>query len=478
MTPEINIEETLLEIERSGHVPDWICEEPGEFLSDLYALWVTNGGTVAGKNRNSIRNIANWLGPTSQVKSLPQKLRGAIKLKEADAAALVRLFLDRWKPVVAQDDGAEGDTDFQSFPAQRRESLVENLIQAIYTTAKDGKRRHVQLREAAGQRMYHAEVLASPDVHKRMFAGADALVVFSRHRSVANENFLAPAMEPFWQILRGFSDVLATADRQRTVIWILNIGNRQVEDKNAWRDFINVEILKAQLEAFAHFDTRQDLHENPVEQPQEGFEEILDQSIRRKIEMPSAEHRQKRWQLLVRNSIFIIEHLRDEEIQALFPEEMAEDKLHRVQDIGVFAEHLLPHALPPAWTNITRLYPDEMKSVSDATFAAMIHLKKGKEATDVDVEYYAYAPLLKGPIRGRIGQVALDPPGEPYDQAFGLAYAAARYRLKDRFGKATSKGTGGRLAVRYLRKLGFEVLTIPDLFQIFSGTSLTKSETQ
>ncbi len=477
MVSSVDVEAALHEIDQSGRVPGWIRDDPGGFLSDLYALWVANGGRVSGKNRNSIRNLMAWLGPTSQVKSLPQKLRGAVKLKETDATVLVHEFLKRWKPLEARAGHVgTADTGYQPFPSEERALLVDNLIRAMYAPDREGANRHIQLRETRAQRANLSDEIVSPEVYKRMLAGADALVVFSRHRSVASESFLAQAMEGFWQILRGFSDVLKEDERQRTIIWVLNIGNRQVEDKNAWRDFINVEILKAQLEAFAHFDSQEDLRDNSEDNSGEDFADLLDNRIRKKIEMPSAEYRIDRWKRLIENSVLIIEHLRDEEINTLFPEEMKEDKAERVKDIGVFAEHLLPHALPPAWTNITRLYRDEMKSVSDATFAAMLHLPKSKDETSPRVEYYAYAPLHRGPTRGRIMQVPLAPPGEAYDDAFHLAYLSARYRLKDRFGNASKKKASGRTAVRYLRKLGFEVLTVPDLFRLFSGDYLIQSK--
>lgn len=459
------IEIALRDTEETGQVPSWIREDPASFLGNWYDSWVADGGKVGGKNRRSIRNMAVWLSSIKNIKSLPQKLRGDIRIKREDTHALITLFLT--KSPRNLDAGAKvgQDTDRRFFAGTDLPKLTNLLVDAMFS---DEGSRGIQLRRSRRERSSGSEQITSPAVYREMFSGSDALVVFSRHRSVANESALAPAMEVFWHILQGFSEVIDDSNPNQTAIWILDLGNRQVEDKNAWRDFVNVQILKAQFEAFAHFDSRADasrtLDPSQYQEPLDAF----DREIEQKIQMPPIEHRIHRWKKLSRRAIFVVEHLRDEEISGFFPNEYEEDKRERVKDIGVFAEHILPFALPVKWTKLTRLYPDQMRDVSDATFVATIRLRHDKSSAPPGINYFAYTPILKGPIRGRIAQIGLEPPGEAYDEGFRLVYSAARYRLSERFESVSKGKVGGRIAVRYLRKMGFEVLTVQDLFSLFS----------
>ncbi|MEM9440098.1 MAG: hypothetical protein AAGA73_06605 [Pseudomonadota bacterium] len=463
------INKAIRDIEETGQVPEWIKNDPATFLGDWYDGWVDEGGKVGGKNRRSIRNMAVWLSSIRNVKSLPQKLRGDIRIRRDDTHALITLFLARSADHSDKETLASQHTTDHALICADRNKVTNLLVAAMFSEVGS---RGIQLRRSRRERTLGSEQLTSPAIYKEMFKSSDALVVFSRHRSVANESALAPAMEVFWHILEGFSDVINDENPNQTAIWILDIGNRQVEDKNAWRDFINVQILKAQFEAFAHFDSRAgvttSLDQSQYQEPLDAF----DREIEQKIHMPPIEHRAHRWRRLSRRSIFVVEHLRDEEISRLFPGEYEEDKRERVKDIGVMAEHILPHALPVKWTKLTRLYPEQMRDVSDATFVATIRLRHDRSASRPGISYFAYTPIMKGPIRGRVAQVSLDPPGDPYDEGFRLVYSAARYRLSERFDRTSKKKLGGRIALRYLRKMGFEVLTVQDLFGLFSNEPL------
>ncbi len=462
------IEEALQHIENSGQVPEWIRDDPATFLGDWYDAWVAAAGKTAGKNRNSIRNMEIWLTEIHSIKSLAQKLRGDIRIKRHETHALITLFLKRWRICGTNSLNAGHDLAHEPFTDANLPLLADRLVDAMFAAPGTNGPKGIQLRRSRRERSSGSERVTSPAIQKEMFSRSDALIVFSRHRSVANESALTRAMEVFWHILKGFSEVINDQNPNKTLIWIIDLGNRQVEDKNAWRDFINVQILKAQFEAFAHFDSRSDadakLHEDREHQPLDAF----DLEIERKIQMPAIEHRIQRWEKLSRRAVLVVEHLRDEEISRLFSDEYEEDKRERVKDIGVFAEHILPHALPVKWTKLTRLYPDQMRDVSDASFVATIRLLNDKTAGTPRINYFAYTPILKGPIQGRVTQIELDPPGDAYDEGFRLVYSAARYRLCERFQKSSKKKVGGRIAVRYLRKMGFEVLTILDLFSLFN----------
>ena len=410
-----------------------------------------------------------WLHEIRSIKSLAQKLRGDIRIKRHETHALITLFLKRWRVSESNSANSGQTLVHEPFEAGDLPQLADRLVEAMFDLPEANGLKGIQLRRSRRERTSGSERITSPAIQQEMFSRSDALIVFSRHRSVANESVLTRAMEVFWHILKGFSEVIDDQEPNKTLIWIVDLGNRQVEDQNAWRDFINVQILKAQFEAFAHFDSRNDASAAPNRHGDQEPLDAFDLEIERKIQMPAIEHRIRRWENLCRRSVLVVEHLRDEEIARLFPNEYEEDKRERVKDIGVFAEHILPHALPVKWTKLTRLYPDQMRDVSDASFVATIRLLKDKTARIPKINYFAYTPILKGPIKGRVTQIELDPPGEAYDEGFRLVYSAARYRLCKSFTQPNGKKkVGGRIAVRYLRKMGFEVLTILDLFSLFS----------
>jgi len=475
MQQKAKIERLLYEVDESGQVPDWVSQDPSAFLGDWYDWWVEVGGSFKGKNFHSIRNLALWLSEIGEIKSLPQKLKGNIRIKRQDTQRLVTVFLDRWRLTEGVEPDAKAPHVHQPFPSRDLAKLIGSILDALYPNVGADQSKGLLLRRNRIERSHSSERITSPQVLKEMFDDADALIVFSRHRSVSNENLLAQSMESFWQILNGFCELFDEDAPSKTVIWIVDIGNRQVEDRNAWRDFINVEILKAQFEAFAHFDSQSGSEEAMDDyQSSEARDNLF--KIERNIQIPASVDRIERWKKLENRAVLIVERLRDEERKRLFPHEIDDDQRERVKDIGVFAEHLLPLALPVQWTKLTRLYPDQVREVSDVSFIATIDLCRGQTDTPPKVGYYAHVPALRGPARGKILQVKLDPPGISYDQAFQLAYASARYRLKERAGLVTKeKVSGGRIATRYLRKMGFEVLTIPDFFSLFhADPSLVK----
>ena len=57
-------------------------------------------------------------------------------------------------------------------------------------------------------------------------------------------------------------------------------------------------------------------------------------------------------------------------------------------------------------------------------------------------------------------------PGFSYDDAFRIVYWAARHRLKDWHGSRKDHEQDWAIAVGYLRRLGFQVLRLPDFLRI------------
>ena len=88
----------LEETDRTGRVPAFVRENPGQFLRDMYDVWHRQGGKEGGRWRNSIRKMRDeWLVGRNTVPSLHPKLMGRVKATRSDARALIDLFLTRWR---------------------------------------------------------------------------------------------------------------------------------------------------------------------------------------------------------------------------------------------------------------------------------------------------------------------------------------------------------------------------------------------
>ena len=290
-------------------------------------------------------------------------------------------------------------------------------------------------------------------------------------------------MKFFWRLFKNFYETLE--DRNQVFIWIIDIGNRQAEDDEAWAEFFNFEMLKAQFRAFATFDSEDDSEESGLDNENLHSESQQKSSIReaflRSLTIPEQTHRKKRWNWLCDHTVIIIQNLRKEEFDHLYEDEDAGIDRIRLKDIGVTAENILPKMLPHSWARhrqLRDLYGSRLDNVADATLTAF-YKEDGwpkaeaevRSSKQPEVRYFAHAlthhqATHSNPNPASVAHSKeIDSPGDAYDEAFKIVYWAARHRLHDRNSKS-DRNSDWAIAVAYLNNQGFRTLRLPDFLAI------------
>ncbi len=472
----------LNEIEKSVSFPDCVTETPGAFLWEFYKAWVDNGGQDGGKNRNSIRRMRDhWLTGKLEVKSLHPKLTGRIRISKDDAKSLMSLFLGRWRFVgVKKGDWVLTSDGYAPFQCRDCKKLCDLLADAMYPEGSKQARIGFQLPAHASESQLE-EIQTDWNAVAALYRTSDAVVNFSRRRSSLGATH-PETTKFFWHLLNNF---YSTMEGQKPIlIWIIDIGSRQVEDEEAWAEFFNFEMLKAQFRSFATFDSADDEENSETERNGENIGEIPKSGIHdaflHSLKIPEQSHREKRWQWLCDHTVIVIQNLRKEEFDHLYSEEdKGIDKI-RVKDTGVTAENILPKMLPLHWAKhkqLRELYGPNIENVANATLTAFFKLegwvdKPATPTENIDLRYFAHALTSRStsPEETDVGlrtvSRELDSPGEFYDEAFRIVYWAARHRLeREKLEDRDAKDTWS-IAVAYLKNQGFQIFRLQEFLKI------------
>ncbi len=469
------ITSALTAIEADGTVADCVVKTPGAFLWEFYKAWVENGGQDGGKNRNSIRRMRDvWLTGESEVKSLHPKLTGKVRISKDDAKSLISLFLTRWKFVGAK----EGDwiltaDGYASFPCQDREALCRRLADAMYPERSKQAQIGLILPAQSGETDRIA-TNSNWDEIASLYKDLDAYITLSRHNSAIGPT-ASETIRLFWHFMNHLYE--SVGEKDTIFIWIVDIGGRQVEDENAWRDFFNFEMMKTQFRAFASFDSKTDLDdvdETSGDQATAQRSGIHDAFLR-SITIPEEGHREKRWNWLCERTVIVIQNLRLEEFEHLYADEDQQVSKIRLRDIGITAENILPSMIPSRWSQLRalrELYGRELTEISDATLTVLLNLS-GSDTGDHSgaVRYFAHAlspKLAEGtPLSSASISQELTSPGAQYNEAMSLVYWAARHRLKKiRGDQEDAHADDWAIAAAYLVNQGFRVIRLPDFMSI------------
>ena len=288
---------------------------------------------------------------------------------------------------------------------------------------------------------------------------SDAILTISRKRTFIDQSN-ADSCKGMWHLLNRLRNVEPSNEDERfTFIWSLDFGPRIVEEQGAFDTFANVAQLAFQFHCVKKFDTIYD-HDH------QGMTGL---SSRARIFEP--DKRKNRWDWFVNRTVIIAMNLRREEFEDLYQEDDASLRSMRISDIGISSEHVLPSITPPLWSSHLKEFHDDDVEVSDATFTVFLSKKDDSihESNSHRLRYLAHIALSDEEMNAVGGRwtaksIELPSPGQSYDEAIGLMYLAARYRL----GKCTpTEVDDGLTAVAYLRKFGFQVLRLPDFLRTF-----------
>ena len=443
----------LSKIDSSGEIPEEITDRPGEFLREFYEAWYVNGGLEGGKPRNSIRRMRNeWLVGDNFVRSLHPKLKGQVKIGRRDGQRLIDLFLSRWEYVgsLRKDEAVTSD-GYVPFPSNNVSDLAINLVDTIF-----GLDSAVILlpKLIIDEEPEDDSATLSVRSYKSLIQDSDALITVSSRRSVLGPS-ASEGMRLWWHLI----DDLATnnAFKEKTFIWVIDIGSRQVEDEGSFADFYNAGLLAMHFSSFANFLSEHD-------QDKLGYG-----PVGRRLSLPNDERRMKRWQWLLNHGIVIIRARGHVELSQFYEEEDAASKGMRLQNIGIDSSHALPRTVPSAWaSSLSGLYDKPIEDLADATIS-VAYKKEGWGKTDL--RYSAATSKVKyisdffdvDQEAWSVDIIELESPGSHNDEIYRLIYFASNYRLS----RGTTSDRDCMLAASFLKSIGLEVVRIDDFMSIF-----------
>ena len=474
------ITSALTAIEADDTIADCIVKTPGAFLWEFYKAWVDNGGQDGGKNRNSIRRMRDvWLTDDNEVKSLHPKLTGKVRISEDDAKSLTSLFLQRWRFIgVNQSDRLLTADGYAPFPCLDWQALCDRLIDAMYPRGSKQAHNGLSLPVRPGEALLAEAVSTNWQEIADLYSDLDAHITLSRHNSSIGPT-PADTIKLFWRVMNYLYDSIGEKDT--IFIWVIDIGGRQVEDEESWKDFFNFEMMKTQFRAFASFDSENDIDSQEEPAGAQVPSEIsgIHGAFLRSLTIPEEGHREKRWKWLCERTVMLVQNLRREEFEHLYEQEDKDVHKYRLRDIGVTAENILPSMMPNRWSvsrELRELYGRELTDISDATLTVLFN-KDGKlsaDGTRNDVRYFAHTlnpdtnDETPWAMSSRSRQ--LTTPGGHYEEAMRLVYWAARHRLKTiRGAENEALEQDWAIATAFLINQGFRAIRLSDFMRIHNS---------
>lgn len=223
-------------------------ENPAQFVRDLVRQWKDDGGKLAGKPRHSDRYLEEQLSAQgNRVRSLTPKLVGKTNINPTDGNVLVRLVLSKW-PVLGPD--AE-EVQYEALLSKTEldalgdyiEDRIEQPAAQITIPASEAVEGSIR-DELPG--LPNAELIA------KLYKDCDALI------TVAPEQvFVAsgPGTEliGFKNLLNLLRKIEFTDQKQRPLIWVLDLGGPSMEDLSTRRKYINVQQLIIRFKSLVHY---------------------------------------------------------------------------------------------------------------------------------------------------------------------------------------------------------------------------------
>ena len=439
------IEDILAEIEKTGVVPDLVFSRPGEFLRDFYESWYINGGQEGGRPRNSIRRMrGTWLVNNRTVRSLHPKLIGQVRIFADDARALIDLFLQRWLYVGSRETSLPKTEDgYTPYPSKDRNQLSKILIDALFNrNATDGlllpARNEDQLLNMKKALEYSKKI-------EEFSLSSNAIIIHLK-------KYIAIEADLFWHSLNfQYQNYINSKNKSPIIIYVVDIGNRVVEDKDSVDDYFSSGYLALNINLFLTFDSLRDSEDSNSDKDNFLFKYLAE---------PNSALREDRCRWMLNNVVIVVKcDQKTTNINHQYSNV-------RFKDIGITYEHIMLTMAPPIWSAQLRKISGYRNDKISETITVFYKDDNAKHQNDI--RYFAYSSINSNinvdhdrPIQMSI---ELASPGSPYDDANRILYWAAQHCLGRDDGSQTRDT---HLAAAYLEKLGFSLLRIPDFLRLF-----------
>jgi hypothetical protein len=407
-------------------------DEPVQFVRDLAHRWKERGGTVAGKSRHSDRYLDDLLRlHGTPIKSLTPKLAGRTNLKPADAGVLLRLFLSHWEYVGDPNSGEIGERSSDLYTPLLAEDEIEGVSRYIENRIFEmGSEARIAIEPATALSMPGQDTI---DLIAAEFQEAAALFTVG-----AGQAMLVPRPEMALIGFRNLFNQLWTIDkaddRERILIWTLDLGRQDFDDPESRLRFMNVEALIARFKALKRF--------------KESVTEA-------------------RWDWLQSRTVIVLHDTRS--VRPDVPRLPAFDP-----------HHVLFSAIPPRWAGsqeFLTLYGTErlnetvytifLKRLAGESLDARKSLDRmsAPSGSPYQLHYFGHAVLNSDGVREARG-LKLGAPGRSYVEALGTVYMAAAQLLGllSRSAEVTVDGMkiDSAYAAEKLRHHGFSLLRLDE----------------
>jgi len=413
---------------------------PVEFVRDLAHCWKERGGLVAGKPRHSDRyldDVLRW--QRTPIRSLTPKLAGRTHLKAADADVLVRLFLSYWDYVGDPNSGEINARTADLYKPLLSDAEIEGVCRYVAdritvvgvearSEAESGVAPSLHGQDTADIIVTEFEEAAA---YFQIGAGQTVLVAQPEGALIGFRNL----MNRLWSIDRA-------DDRERILVWALDLGRQDFDDPESRLRFMNVESLISRFKALKRFKEDVDVTE-------------------------------ARWNWLQSRTIIVLHDTRS--VRPDVPWLPAFDP-----------HHILFSAIPPRWAGspeFLALYGSERLHETNYSIFLKRPAEDSSEERELsgrmpsysdrhhELRYFGHA-LLKSDKTGEreLRGLQLNAPGRSYVEALGTVFAAAAQTLGLRSASAELSIDGMKIdpahATEKLRHHGFQLLRLEEFMQV------------
>ncbi|MDH3661492.1 MAG: hypothetical protein OEU92_15930 [Alphaproteobacteria bacterium] len=396
----------LQRIGETGSLPEPFAADPGRFFLAIHHRWVDNGGKLAGKPRNSIRNLADLLETKgTPVRSLRSKINGETRLKIDDAVALLDIYFSHWRFETAEGGGDSGYVPLRAGNLKEIRNPISSFLfqnQTAIHLPEAEKRQRSNPKTIEAEPVDAALFLAGRDVIPENFRTSSAVMTISRVGSVAGPT-TATAIRAFCEIIDSYWQMYRKDEVNRTLIWIVDPGDRDIRNEDSLAAFANAEQLATFFRAV------------------------------RLMNNPGAE---ARWSWLSAHAVVLVGSMDVAITDRLYASESErlESIAKKADSIprGIKYSHFLLDTPPPNWLRLPQfalLYGEDFEELEKSSFMLWL------DDAETQWRYFGYAPALT-PILSKDGTpsfakfLELDSPGPIYDRAASIVHAAACFRLE------------------------------------------------
>jgi len=433
---EEDSKEIFKELQRFIPSIEDITSDPQALILGVHRKWKEEGGLLSGKPRHSDRFLDDQLKLKNKpVRSLTPKLVGKTRLRAEDAEKLLGYFLTNW-PRAVEGEASESKK-IKYAPLLTSDEIDEITGYVVGQIESIGELGSPDGAESPVSQ--HEEHRPPPgrdlgELIPKLFEESAALITVATERSTVAQS-PKTVLIGFRDLMNDLHTVEQQDEKQRPLIWILDLGRKTFRDLEARLRYVGFINLQMRFKALTEFEDR---------------------------------GREERWKWLLSRAVFVIQDTSFDE-----PFDMK-----GVKRPAFLAHHVSLTALAPAWAsspNFRTLYGRELEDIDQRSFSVFFNAKGWPYDNEEDDDeprhcrYFGYASFARD-ISGTGDKVPrgleLPYPGFNYEDAYKTVYAASTELLGLKTELVDLPKNSGKHAIAQLRYLGFRLVGLEDFMKL------------